>query len=53
MKINRSWDRTEHDDFVLNVQPKLDKTTVATPLYYLDSQGSHSIIAWKIHKFGD
>ena len=35
MFINRDHERTEHDDFVLNIQPKImNSNNVATPIFY-------------------
>jgi hypothetical protein len=31
MFINRDWNHTEHDDFALNVRPKLSDAVWATP----------------------
>lgn len=49
MIINRDFNRTEHDDYVLNVQKHLDHEPykVATPLY--DLKDKETIVAWKIH----
>ena len=33
MFINRNWTRTEHDDFVLNIQSKLSDSIWATPIH--------------------
>ena len=43
MIINRNWNRTEHDDFVLNVQPRISDSLEAMPLY-VDGK----IVGWKI-----
>lgn len=42
--INRDWRRTEHDDFVLNVEPILSPTIWATPHY--GSNGE--LLGWQI-----
>jgi hypothetical protein len=41
--INRDWNRTENDDFCLNVQSSLTSNSEAIPLYY-----NNEIIGWKI-----
>lgn len=43
MLIQRDFRRTEHDDFLLNVQDHLDDFTEAVPCFY-----EGEIIAWKI-----
>lgn len=45
MFIQRNYDRTEHDDFVLNVERELKDGKVATPQY--DPCGN--VVGWKIH----
>lgn len=40
----RNYDRTEHDDFVLNVQPYLGQDDGAVPVYDADGK----IVGWKI-----
>lgn len=42
--IPRDYSRTEHDDFVLNVQDRLDKYTGAIAVF--DSSGL--IVGWQI-----
>ena len=44
--INRDWTRTEYDDFVLNVEPMLSKTTEAVP-QYVDEQMMGWIIQYR------
>lgn len=41
--INRDWTKTEHDDWLLNVQPLLTENTESVPIYH-DSQ----LVGWKI-----
>jgi len=41
--INRDYNRTEHDDFVLNVQPLLTDTTETVPVYH-----DGAVVGWKI-----
>lgn len=41
--INRDYTRTEHDDFFLNVVPKLDDNLVAIPVYVQDE-----LVGWNI-----
>lgn len=41
--IHRDYSRTEHDDFVLNVQPLLSKTTETMPIY-----ANGVVAAWKV-----
>lgn len=43
MFINRDYNRTEHDDFVLNIQSRLTNENEAYPIY---SNGQ--LIGWKI-----
>lgn len=43
MFVHRNYDRTEHDDFVLNVEPKLDNISEAVPQYF-----DGNIVGWKI-----
>lgn len=43
MFIQRDFTRTMHDDFVLNVQPKLTDTTETVPVYH-DGQ----VVGWNI-----
>ena len=47
MFINRDWNRTEHDDFQLNVLPRLGETTEALPIYH-DINGNNTLVGWKI-----
>lgn len=44
MFVARTFERTEHDDFVLNVQNKVDEFSDAVPVY--DSE--NKMIGWKI-----
>ena len=46
MFIQRNFDRTEADDFALNVEKHLTKGIVATPQY--DDLGI--MLGWKIHQ---
>ena len=41
--INRDYNRTEHDDYALNVEHKLDATHDAVPAYY-----DGAIVGWHI-----
>lgn len=43
--VFRSWDRTESDDFKLNVENKLDKYTEAMPIR---DPLTGDIVAWKV-----
>lgn len=43
MIINRDWTRTEHDDFLLNVEPRMTETTETVPVYN-DGQ----VVGWKM-----
>lgn len=43
MFINRSWNRTESDDFKLNVEPQLRDNKEAVPQYY-----EGKIVGWVI-----
>jgi len=42
--IKRNPDRTEHDDFILNVQPHMGEQDGATPIYNADGV----VVAWQI-----
>lgn len=44
MFINRDWNRTEADDYRLNVEPKLADATWATP-QYVDG----ILVGWKLN----
>lgn len=44
--INRTWSRTEHDDFVLNVQPQLGDYDEAMPAYGDNGQ----MLGWFIQR---
>ena len=46
MIVFRDFYRTEHDDFELNVRPKLGEDTNALPLNHPYAPGT--IIAWEI-----
>ena len=41
--IHRDYNRTERDDFLLNVQPILTDTTETVPVY-----ANGAIVGWKI-----
>jgi hypothetical protein len=43
MFINRDWNRTEHDDFELNVNPKLNGNLTAVP-WYVEGE----MVGWKL-----
>lgn len=43
MFINRAWNRTENDDFTLNIQPQLQNNKEAVPQYY-----EGKIVGWII-----
>ncbi len=45
--IHRNYDRTEHDDFVLNVQPRMSSTDGAFPLQ--DENGN--LFGWVIKPY--
>lgn len=47
MFVNRDYNRTEHDDFQLNIAGKLDRTTEAVPIYM--PQGT-CIVGWNIQQ---
>lgn len=42
--IQRDYERSEHDDFALNVQHKLDNTHDAIPLYTYEGD----LVGWYI-----
>ena len=44
MFINRDWSRTEQDDYVLNIESKLNSTNEAVPQYSEDG----TLMGWKI-----
>lgn len=44
MFINRSYNRTEHDDFVLNVQPRMSQYDSALGIH--DEEGN--LVGWLI-----
>jgi hypothetical protein len=46
MFIQRNFDKTEADDFKLNVEKHLTKGLVATPLY----DDGAIMLGWKIHQ---
>ena len=48
MIILRDFDRTEHDDWTLNVLPRLDETTESVKLYALGK-----VVGWKIQTRGE
>lgn len=48
MVIQRNWDRTEKDDYELNVKPLIGKNEESVPLYKYMEHSSNVIIAWKI-----
>lgn len=41
--VNRDWSRTEHDDYVLNVEPRLSPYSEAAPVIV-----DGAVVAWKI-----
>jgi hypothetical protein len=41
--INRDWKRTEHDDFLLNIQPQLANNKEAVPQYF-----ESAVVGWII-----
>lgn len=43
MFINRDWNITEEDDFILNIKPRLNSTNEAMPIYY-----ENKLMGWKI-----
>jgi len=45
MFIQRNYERTKHDDFVLNVENHLKDGRVATEQY--DSSGE--VVGWRVH----
>lgn len=45
MFINRNWERTEEDDFKLNVQPQLCDGYEAVPIY-----ADGKIVGWKTQR---
>jgi hypothetical protein len=50
MFIQRNWERTEHDDYVLNVEPRLkDSTNEAVPIYQV-SLSERVILGWHIQR---
>ena len=44
MFVNRDWSRTEHDDYVLNIEPRLCETNESVEVYTDDGK----VIGWKI-----
>lgn len=44
MFIPRNFDRTENDDFAINVQPRIGDDEGATPVY----SDNGKVIGWKI-----
>jgi hypothetical protein len=44
MYINRNYERTEHDDYTLNVEPRLSGTLGAVQIY----DGKGVIVGWEI-----
>lgn len=46
MFISRNFDRTENDDWTLNVQPQLDEFSESVPQY--DTSGN--IVGWKVQQ---
>ncbi len=43
MFVNRDFNRTEHDDWVLNIKPKLSEFSEAVPI-----QHEGKLIGWKV-----
>lgn len=43
MFINRDWNRTEHDDFILNIEPQLRDNKEAVPQFW-----ENKIVGWII-----
>lgn len=43
MFINRDWNRTEHDDFELNIKTRMSENSEAVPMYVGDK-----IVGWTI-----
>ena len=41
--ITRDWDRTEHDDYALNVEPRLSERDEVLPVVY-----EGEVVAWEI-----
>jgi hypothetical protein len=50
MFINRNFNRTEHDDFVLNIKSYLGPSDGATPIWHQDetNNGKPYVIGWVI-----
>jgi hypothetical protein len=48
MIINRDFNRTEHDDLILNVVPKLDAGNEAIPLWGENKENKMIVVGWKI-----
>ncbi len=47
--INRDWDRTDKDDYILNVAPRLSQYSEAVPQYSTDGK----LLGWKIQTRGE
>jgi hypothetical protein len=47
IQVNRSFNRTEEDDFKLNVQPRLSDFKEAVPIYHY-ANGEAVIVGWRI-----
>lgn len=45
MIVHRDYDRTEHDDFVLNVEKHIGEHQEAMPIHHPEE---NYIVAWKI-----
>jgi hypothetical protein len=51
MFIQRDYNRTEHDDFLLNVSSRLNEFTEAVPQYVTATEGEELIVVgWKIQR---
>lgn len=52
MFINRDFTRTEHDDWILNIQPKLDSRSESVEMKYM-YRGTWILAGWKIQTRGE
>lgn len=48
MIILRKFNRTEHDDFALNISHQLSSSTEAMPLYGKMEDNTIILVGWKI-----
>lgn len=51
--INRTWERTEHDDYALNIRPILDRTKQVSTEVRLPKDHKeypNLMVGWKIHR---